>query len=65
MKSNAVGQLILPEINSPLAHYSNKTISSKTFPSAWKFSKIVPVWKVKDPISIIQGFGKDHSVMAF
>jgi Reverse transcriptase (RNA-dependent DNA polymerase) len=33
----------------PIAHIFNKTISSKTIPSAWKISKIVPVTKVKDP----------------
>jgi hypothetical protein len=57
VKSNAVGldgiplkfiKLILPGIISPVAHIFNKTISSKTFPSAWKVSKI-PVAKVTDP----------------
>jgi hypothetical protein len=58
IKSNAVGldgiplkniKLVQPEIISPIAHIFDKTISSKTFPSAWKFSRIVPVSKVKDP----------------
>jgi Reverse transcriptase (RNA-dependent DNA polymerase) len=58
VKSNAVGldeiplkfiKLILPGIISPIAEIFNKTISSRSFPSAWKFSKIVPVAKVKDP----------------
>jgi Reverse transcriptase (RNA-dependent DNA polymerase) len=58
VKSNAVGldgiplnfiKLILPGIISPIAHIFNKKFSSKTFPSAWKISKIVPVAKVKDP----------------
>jgi hypothetical protein len=75
MKSNAVGldgiplkciKLILPEIISPTVHIFYKTISSKTFPSAWKFSEIVPVSKVKDSSRlkndrpIIHDFGKDH-----
>jgi hypothetical protein len=69
VESNAVGldgiplkiiKLILPGIISPLAHIFYKTISSKTFPSSWKISKIVPVAKVKDFTSIIQGFGEGH-----
>jgi Reverse transcriptase (RNA-dependent DNA polymerase) len=58
VNSNVVGldgiplkfiKLIRPEIISPIAHILNKTISSETFSSARKFSKIVPVSKVKDP----------------
>jgi Reverse transcriptase (RNA-dependent DNA polymerase) len=58
VKSNAVGldgiplkfiKLLLPGKISPVAHIFNKTISSKTFPSAWKVPKIAPVAKVKDP----------------
>jgi hypothetical protein len=58
VKSNAVGldgiplkfiKLFLSGIISPIAHIFNTTISSKTYPSAWKLSKIVPVAKVKDP----------------
>jgi Reverse transcriptase (RNA-dependent DNA polymerase) len=58
VKSNAVGldeiplkfiKLLLPLILLPLVHIFNESISSKTFPSAWKFSKIVPVAKIKDP----------------
>jgi hypothetical protein len=41
-------KLILPEIISLTAHIFKNTISSMTFPSDWKFSKIVPVSKVKD-----------------
>jgi Reverse transcriptase (RNA-dependent DNA polymerase) len=33
----------------PLTHIFNTSISSKTFPGAWKISKIVPVAKSKDP----------------
>jgi Reverse transcriptase (RNA-dependent DNA polymerase) len=56
--SNAVGldeiplkfvKLFLPLILSPLTHLFNESISSKTFPGAWKRSKIVPVPKIRDP----------------
>jgi hypothetical protein len=56
IKSNVVGRdgnyfklvnLILLLILSPLAHLLNESMVSKTFPTAWKRSKIVPVAKVK------------------
>jgi Reverse transcriptase (RNA-dependent DNA polymerase) len=34
---------------SPITHIFNTSISTRTFPDAWKTSKIVPVAKVKDP----------------
>jgi Reverse transcriptase (RNA-dependent DNA polymerase) len=58
VKSNAVGldgiplkfiKIFLPLILSPIVHIFNVSISSKTFPKAWKSSKIVPVAKIKDP----------------
>jgi Reverse transcriptase (RNA-dependent DNA polymerase) len=42
-------------ILSPLTHLLNESIASKTFPTAWKRSKIVPVAKVKNP-----GWLKDY-----
>jgi Reverse transcriptase (RNA-dependent DNA polymerase) len=64
IKSNAVDldgialksvKLFLPLILSPLAHLLNESIASKTFPNAWKRSKIVPIAKTKDP-----GWLKDY-----
>jgi hypothetical protein len=58
IKSNAVGldeiplkfvKLLLPLIVLPLTHVFNESIMSKTFPTAWKCSKIVPVAMLKDP----------------
>jgi hypothetical protein len=56
--SNAIGldgislefiKLFLPLILSPVTHIFSISIPSKTFPGAWKTSKIVPVAKIKDP----------------
>jgi hypothetical protein len=56
--SNAIGldgislefiKLFLPLILSPVTHIFSISIPSKTFPGAWKTSKIVPVTKIKDP----------------
>ena len=43
-------KLVAPELVAPLTHIVNMSITRSTFPSSWKYAKVVPLLKKGDPI---------------
>lgn len=58
---------------SPLAHIFNRSVSSGSYPSVWKLSKVIPVLKKGDrsdiknyrPISILSNFSKIFEIVIY
>ena len=44
-------KLIKPEIVPAVTHIINLSIQTSTFPTGWKYSKIVPLYKKEDPMN--------------
>lgn len=62
VKSNTIGldninfvfiKLILPLISDHLLHIFNYILTSSSFPDPWKIAKIIPIPKIKNPVSLV------------